>query len=40
MNQAYYNREVIQWDPKNFKFTNGTGNPAWMTREYRGPWKV
>jgi len=33
--QSYYHREKMNWDPVNFRFTNGTGNPAWLTREYR-----
>ena len=40
MNQTYYNHEAIQWRPKKMKFARGTGNPAWLTREYRGPWSV
>lgn len=40
LNQAYYNRAVIKWDPAKFNFVEGTGNPAWLTREYRAPWKV
>ena len=40
MNQAYYNGEVIKWDPAANGFTGGTGKPEWLTREYRGAWKV
>ena len=40
MNQTYYHGEKLQWDPKANKFINGTGNPAWLTREYRSPWTV
>jgi predicted dehydrogenase len=40
MNQAYYHGEKLQWDPAANKFINGTGNPAWLTRDYRSPWKV
>ena len=39
MNQAYYNRTTIHWDPKKKKFAKG-GDPAWLTREYRKPWSV
>ncbi len=35
MSQGYYHRERICWDPAKFAFTQGTGNPAWLTREYR-----
>jgi predicted dehydrogenase len=40
MNQAYYHGEVLKWDPAGNAFTDGTGNASWLTREYRGPWKV
>src|SRR5688500_15007340 len=40
MNLAYYHGQRIKWDPKGLKFAGGTGNPAWLTREYRGTWKV
>jgi len=39
VNQVYYNHEKINWDPKNFKFTGGTGDPAWLTRDYRN-WRA
>jgi predicted dehydrogenase len=35
MNQLYYHNETIKWDPAKLGFTGGTGNPAWLTREYR-----
>ena len=40
LNQAYYNHATIDWNPKPMRFAKGSGNPAWLTREYRGPWKV
>jgi len=40
MNQAYYNGKKILWDPAKFEFTGGTGDPKWLTRDYRSPWKV
>ncbi len=40
INQAYYNHAKIQWDPVKHEFTGGTGKPEWLTREYRGEWKV
>lgn len=40
MNQAYYHGEVLKWDPAKNEFTGGTGNPAWLTRDYREPWAV
>jgi predicted dehydrogenase len=40
MNIAYLHDVKLDWDPKRFVFTKGTGDPKWLTREYRGPWKV
>ena len=40
MNQAYYNHAVIKWNPKKLKFAKGSGDPKWLTRDYRAPWKV
>jgi predicted dehydrogenase len=38
MNQLYFNNTSMKWDPANFRFTGGTGNPAWLTDKYRN-WK-
>jgi predicted dehydrogenase len=40
MNQAYYNHARILWDPATCAFAGGTGDPSWLTREYRAPWIV
>lgn len=40
INLAYYHGETMQWDPASNQFVGGTGNPAWLTREFRSPWKV
>jgi hypothetical protein len=40
MNQVYYHGQKVQWDPAKFAFTGGTGDPKWLTRDYRSPWKV
>jgi len=40
MNQVYYHGRKIQWDPAKLEFTGGTGDPKWLTRDYRAPWKV
>ncbi len=40
VNQAYYNRAVIKWDPKKMCFAEGGGKSEWLTYNYRGPWKV
>lgn len=38
INQLYYHDTPFTWDPAGFRFTGGTGNPAWLTAEYRN-WK-
>ncbi len=35
MNLLYFHNSAIKWDPANFSFTGGTGNPAWLTSNYR-----
>ena len=40
MNQAYYHGQKIKWDPAKFEFVDGTGDPKWLTRDYRSPWSV
>jgi predicted dehydrogenase len=40
MNLSYYHGQAMKWDPKNFKFVDGTGDAKWLTRDYRGPWNV
>jgi len=40
MNLAYWHRQKMRWDPARFTFVEGTGDPAWLTRQYRSPWKV
>lgn len=40
LNQSYYHHTGFKWDPANFKFAGGTGDPAWLTRDYRAPWSV
>ena len=40
MNQTYYNGEVIKWNPKTNTLSEQTGKPEWLTRDYRGIWKV
>jgi predicted dehydrogenase len=39
LNLAYYHGKTIQWDPKKIDF-KGEGDKSWLTREYRGSWKV
>lgn len=40
MNQAYYNHSDIKWQPEKMRFAPGSGDPAWLTRDYREPWSV
>ncbi len=40
MNLAYYHRQAMKWDPAKFEFVGGTGDPKWLTREYRAPWRT
>jgi len=39
MNQAYLHKQVMKWDPDKFAFVGGTGDPKWLTRDARDPWK-
>lgn len=40
LNLGYYHGKKIQWDPAKNNFAGGTGDASWLTREYRGQWKV
>jgi len=40
VSQLYYHGETIKWDPKTEAFVDRTGNPKWLTKEFREPWKV
>ena len=40
MNQAYYNHAKILWDPAKLCLRDGSGDPKWLTRDYRAPWTV
>lgn len=40
MNLAYYHHQKLKWDPARFEFVGGTGDPKWLTRDYRSPWNV
>ncbi len=37
-NLAYWNRARLKWDPKEWKFTDGTGDPKWLDRDRREPY--
>lgn len=40
VNLAYRHGQKIQWDPAKLAFAGGTGKAEWLTRDYRGDWKV
>jgi predicted dehydrogenase len=40
MNLAYYYGQNIKWDPNRLAFADGAGDPKWLTRDYREPWRV
>ncbi len=40
LNQSYYHQANILWDPKKLELRNGSGDPQWLTRDYRSPWSV
>ena len=39
LNQTYYHQQAIKWNPRKNTFAEG-GDPKWLTRDYRGDWKV
>lgn len=39
-NMSYVHDASFEWDPVKNTFANGTGDPSWLTRNYRGIWKV
>ena len=40
LNQSYYHNAKLQWDPLKFAFAGGSGDPSWLTRDYRAPWSA
>jgi len=40
INLAYFYGKPLKWDPIKEQFRDGTGDPKWLTRDYRQPWKV
>lgn len=40
MNLAYYHQKTIKWNPRKMTFADRTCDRAWLTRDYRKPWKV
>ena len=39
-NAVYFSGKGLKWNPQTESFAGGTGDPAWLTREYRAPWKL
>jgi predicted dehydrogenase len=39
-NLAYWNHARLRWDPKEWQFVGGTGDPKWLDRERREPWSL
>ncbi len=40
LNFAYRYSQKFKWNPAKNAFAGRTGDPKWLTREYRGPWTV
>jgi predicted dehydrogenase len=40
MNIGYLTGKTFKWDPAKHAFAGGTGDPKYLTRDYRGDWKV
>jgi len=40
LNLAYRHRQEIKWDPEHLEFAKGSGDPKWLTRDYRSPWQA
>lgn len=40
MNLAYYHHQTVKWDPDKMMFSDSSCDPAWLTSNYRKPWKV
>jgi predicted dehydrogenase len=37
---AYYHGKAMKWDPAKNAFAKDSGDAKWLTRDYRGEWKV
>lgn len=40
LNFAYYHGKTFKWNPAKNTFAGKTGDAKWLTRDYRGAWKV
>ena len=39
-NLSYVHDASFEWDPKRLRFAGKTGDPKWLSREYRGAWSL
>ncbi|MEM9283877.1 MAG: Gfo/Idh/MocA family oxidoreductase [Verrucomicrobiota bacterium] len=40
MNIGYYHHQGVKWDPAKNEFAEGSGDPKWLTRDYRAPYTM
>jgi len=40
LNFGYRYGQSVKWQPETMDFAPGSGDPKWLTREYRGDWRV
>jgi predicted dehydrogenase len=40
VNLTYFYGKSFKWDPATEQFKDGTGDPKWLGRDYRAPWKL
>jgi predicted dehydrogenase len=40
VNAVYFSGQGFKWNPRKEHFADGTGDAAWLTRDYRDPWKL
>ena len=40
VNAVYFSGKGFKWNPQTEQFVDGAGDSAWLTREYRAPWKL
>ncbi len=39
-NLTYHHGETLSWNPDKLAFAEGSGKGEWLTRDYRGEWKI
>jgi predicted dehydrogenase len=40
LNVGYRYGQTVKWEPEKMEFASGSGDPKWLTRDYRDPWRV